>query len=461
MIEVMTFISILKEMKDDSEYFEESVAQFEEESNIKIRKKNRKKIVMDGLLDGYNIKNILATIQEAKDYYSDLSRERNSSMRQKQRNIRIYETFMNEFSTVFQRDEIRNFENIVKRIPSQEVRESFLRLVYQHNAIEYQKTDILHKELSKNSSVHFLALLKAYGISKEEVDLGKVMRNDYDDFAIMLAEVSSITKNKSVIIYAIQNSDLEIIRMIKDYKSKGILLESTIISTPYLFLRGSLEYNSLLNNISYFDKYNFNVSNLSNYPDVLIGNESLKSNLDTLEEYDLIRVLKGITNYSFLSNSNLRGVIDKIIELGYEEFLVEDLSLLNEDNWDRLYVLKAMNYRVESKDELLKLLRADTFIVPDCELNNYIPNVVSYYEDESNDGKKVSNIPELALYSSTIRSYNIGGVILSKNRVLRNYNPDNKDKEKALFQAFIKDSILSMEEIEIIEKEIKGTIIKK
>ena len=76
---------------------------------------------------------------------------------------------MKNIDAIFDKEEITEYGKYIKKIPSEEVRLEFLKLVYFHNLIAYQKTDLQYKKISKDSSAHYLALLKEYQILKDDV----------------------------------------------------------------------------------------------------------------------------------------------------------------------------------------------------------------------------------------------------------------------------------------------------
>ena len=159
-------------------------------------------------------------------------------------------------------------------------------------------------------------------------------------------------------------------------------------------------------------------------------------------------------NYNFLSNKDLASSIDVLLELGYESYLEEDIELLNYANYfKRLQVLKSLNMPVSSKEELLSILTTEKFFIADDALDSYIYNATPY-----NLPTRVTVIPEakkknpdierLADYQETIRTYNVGGVIFSKNKTHKNLSliaTSGKTSDRLLY-GLTKDTILTDEE---------------
>ena len=181
-----------------------------------------------------------------------------------------------------------------------------------------------------------------------------------------------------------------------------------------------------------------------------------------MEDYNLIKYIKNSDTLDYLMNPNLEDRIDQLLELGLENYLLEDINLLNERNWKRLWVLKYMNIEWQSLEEVKEILESESFFISEEELDNYIPNITAYYQKDWEKQPIAEEKIEIDIYEETQNTYKIAGILFSKKRVLRNYPINtNVTKEEALFQALIQDRYLSKEEIENLQKELKGKIARK
>ena len=380
------------------------------------------------------------------NHCSELEKKVKREERDKSRKIRAYEDFINSLTKMFNNDEITNYESIIKKIPNDEIKIDFLKLVYQHNKVFYEDLNSTYEELSKNSTIHFLALLKKYNISKDEIDLSKVMRNKYDDVEESLSILAFMGFDKDIIIKAIQISNLDTINYLKMLRAKGVISNEGFRLYPDLFDPNSAIFYTLNENIKTLGKYKINPAVFVNNINVLLEC-NLENKLSILEDYNLIKSMKNNGDYSYLIKENLASLIDKIIELGYENFLVGDLTLLNEDNWDRIYLLKSIGEEVTSKADLLAVLRDNSFMVSNSKIDKYISNIVPYY-----DFKDDVDITTLNNFKGTERTYNINGVIVSKNRFIRNCK---KNKNDSVLKNLVYGGIYSKEEIESMIKSLK------
>lgn len=427
---------------------------------LKGYKENKDRINLSDptIVKSENIQNIMKvcnSIIECRRIQKEAYKKTEDSLKNK---INVYKKFLRDMDEAFEKDEIRNYENIIKNLSDDLLKIDFLRLVYQHNMIKYQEIDAIHDQLTKNSLVNYLEVLRNNGIKKDDVDLNKLMRNDCDDLDKMLKILNSIVGDKKMIIKIAEISDLDNVKYLQELKTKGVLNTGAFLKYPEIFVIDSAFRKVLDKNIEAINNFDIDCTMFSKNPDILIDNINLEENLMLLESYGLIDYLKNTKKYSFLKKDNLCKIIDKVIELGYEDLLLEDISLLNESNWDRIYVLKSMGLLPKDKKELLKYLRDDKFFVPDDKLHLYIESVSEYY-----DGLDISYEADMSKiigdYTVTERTLNFNGVIISKPRVARNIVSNDFDVND-LFNAMMKDSILNIEEIETIKSIFKNKVYK-
>jgi len=431
---VILLIGVLKDIKNNDDLKENG-----KYSKIKLDERYRLE----------DIKKACSGIGLYRKILIDEKRHKESYLKDK---LNTYNRFLKDIQSSFEKDEITNYEAIVKNIDDDRLKIEFLRLVYQHNKLYYQELDAIYEELSKNSIVNYLTILRTQNIKKDQVNLEAIMRNSCDDVEKMLKILMQIVEDKNTVIKILEISDLNTVNYIRDLKNKGILTKRAFTLYPTIFDPNSKEKKLLDRNINFISSFKINPSIFSKNPSSLIENENLYMNLHILKEYKLIDSLKDIRKYTFLSKDDLESLIDKVIELGYDELLEKDLSLLNEDNWDRIYVLKSMGLLPEEKEELLKYLRSDKFFVSDKKLNLYIESTSSYYDDlDVNYKVNVDKIVEDRSINPRVLSFD--GVTISKKRVLRNIHGNNVNIND-LFNGIITNSILSMEEVETIKNDL-------
>ena len=111
----------------------------------------------------------------------------------------------------------------------------------------------------------------------------------------------------------------------------------------------------------------------------------------------------------------------------------------------------------------------------DTDLNEFIPNSVNRYLNEECFKVLVGNknytdiceeIDLIKEYATSEVEYNFGGIIISRNKVLRNYkclidNCSNIDNKTLLLNAIIFGSTLDDEQIDIINDIINKKAVQK
>ena len=408
--------------------------------------------------DKYNTRDMLYICESITECRRHINEEYGKIESNLRHNLNIYKRFLKDIEKAFESDEIKNYESIIKDIDDEQLKLEFLKLVYQHNKLKYDEIDAIHEEMTKNSLVNYLTVLKSNGIKKDDVDLNKIIKNSCEDLDRMIKILNNIVGDKKTVIKIIEISDYPTVLYFKELKTKNILNNNAFVKYYDIFDSNSKNRENLDKNIGILNKYKIDFTMFSKNPAILIENDKLDTNLGILEQYKLIDNLKYTKKYSFLMRDDLSMVLDKIIELGYEGLLVENLELLNENNWDRIYVLKSMGVKPKDRDELIKCLRDDKFFISNERLNLYIEDTSKYYDDL--DISYDVNFKEFVKNNEiTSRTLCIDGVMISKNRILKDINSDYININE-LFKIIINGSILNMEEVESIKNGIKNKVYK-
>lgn len=450
MDEVVEFIEFIYDLKQY--YSGGGITICDEKSDKKITLAGN---ILSGKIDKYAKKlfryeEIYSEFAPIEEHYNKLLSEHKTELRGLTKNKKVYTEFISKLQKGFKPGEIKDYEDMIKNIPDEDVKVEFLKLVYEHNMKEFKNTKTTYDNVIENSPNRFIVLLNNNGISEEEVQIDSIMKNSYEDVVKMLKILRGMFNDKSIIIKGLETAKLVDILYLKELMDKGVLSKDSIVTNTSLFDSES-HIRSVLNiNINVLNEFGFNPATFGLSQGLLLGCESLKNSLSVLKEYDLIKYIKGQKDYSFIGDSNLTTKIDKFLELGYEGLVKEDITLLNEDNIDRVYVLKSVGVMPESKEELLDCLRSDKFLISDDKREEYINNAVSSIVTDF----KLDIDSIISDYDNTSRTICINGVILSKNRIRRNGNLGS-------FKSIITGSILSYDEVDSLKSELgKKEIIK-
>ena len=318
------------------------------------------------------------------------------------------------------KDEIKNYKYIVDGIRDENMKKLILYFIYEHNMKYYSDLEYELDTLKEDKTIKYRSIFKSLGINTTE-DIIKLivdrLNNDIDNILEILKKLD-LTSDEYLKILTTTN--IETVNIIKQLIDKGYITKIFIKNNIDIFNSNSNKLNILIDNIKVLETYNINPMILNNN-NLLINENYLKYNISILNDYDLIKSIKTTSNYKFLELNNLNDKIDLLIELGYYKLLELDLNILNYDNYNRLELLRLMNYEIESIDELNNLLSSTKFIISDDNIDSYISDLVSLKDEVELD----ISIDDLESYRIDDRTYSINGIIISSKKVERKLKEGN------------------------------------
>lgn len=399
---------------------------------------------------------LLVPVREAINYGQSLEARELSRKRLLKDQKNAYEELSDKLSASLKGGEISNFMELISKIPNERIRLEVLKLVYLHNMEIYDSMKKEHDSLSGDDSTQYRILLSDNGISCDNCNLSLVRRNSLSDVSTMISILSSLGITDSTLIFNILKvSDLSVVRWLNSICQCGIINSDLLKSHSDLFDETSSLFNTFNSNIEFLKEMNINPKCFNNSSSsLIIPTEVFKNNILTLKDYSLLSSFKSDQDYSFLGSRSLHVVIDTLLELGFESFLVDDLSILNyQDRFKRLRFLKELNIPINCKDDLMNVLKTDRFYVKDEDIASYLYNAASYsVPNVKRCRRKQENDLDLEEFSDGERIYNFNGVLISKNKVKRNsyyLNPSSSIMDRRLF-CILQGSILSDYDVECI-----------
>ena len=415
------------------------------ENHGKVKEKDRKSFIRKMYKDLYEVNRLIVDANRVKSFVDDEDKKEKQSIKNNSKELFNLNSAMAQLEESLKEEEVTNARSIVSKIKDLNIKYAVLELISEHNSVYYEKLDRELNSLNKNSKIKYQALLHDYGIINGSYQIERIMNNSLEDVEQILKIISKYNLTNEQIIKILRNSTLEIVSNIKEYLDKGYLSLDFIIDNIDIYYRNSTKYQVYNNSLSILSKYNINPSIFFDSISVLFTySDSLENNLELLDNYNLLNSLKTTSNYKFLINDKLAFIIDKLIELGYEEYLEEDLDLLNNDKLMRLEALKAFEVEISNKEELDKVLNK-RFYINDEDIEEYLPEEVKL--DDKYDLESI----DLNEYKSGSRTYNINGILISSNKVNRLLN-QGYSKYNAIFSGMR----LNTEEYNSIIGTLKG-----
>ena len=448
----MCMVHDMKALRDDYDNFNQALEIYGPNSK-------ERKFLVQSFKDDFDLTEISKEFRYMRGYYEYVSKEFSCKKKTANKELGLYRSLEQKIVQAIQREEITDARKLISKIPDEEVRLKVLQLVYEHNKEYYEQLLAEYNELSQNSTIHYQRLLKENDI---EIDAQTIMQNSVQNVKDMIAKLKSVgITNTKVIGEILQITDIETFNQVISFFVNNTLTSKITDITPMLFDKDSDEYKNLLVNTKMLKEQGINPRNFEETQIIFISDPSIvQRNIEFLKAYSFDKsIIKGI-DYKFLLNENLLEVLDLFIELGLESFLEEDLSILNYyKNINRIRVMKELNIPITSLDELKEILTTDQFLLSDEDIMKYVEQIdpTSIKMDDIPD-----EIPRLKQFEST-RTYNINGVILSKNRVQRNYceSKDDEEIENKLMYSILHTSIMTQTEYETVKQSLTNSLTYK
>jgi len=191
----------------------------------------------------------------------------------------------------------------------------------------------------------------------------------------------------------------------------------------------------------------------------------IEKNVGIIDNYNFLGSLRNTSSLDFLGVFGLEEKIDQGLELGFEKFFNSSLDLLNEkdEKLKRVLILRRLGYTLDSYEDLSEVLARNSFVVLDDEIDKYMFDRTKYIDSEV-EGEyrtKQEYLSYLEPYSKTKLTYNIDGVIVSKNKIQRNLDliEEQSISNKAFLKCLLRNSIVDQEEydkvVDIVNKKTK------
>ena len=412
----------------------------------------------------WNYELIVKSVTDVKHYYELKQKKKNANDKEKNRLLESYRQLKSIISRAFENgEEIIYSDNIFGTINDSEFIKLVLQEIFLYNKAIYDKTNAEYLSLIAKSTLNYQTLLAKYNIDLDSNDLSAVMANslsELEEMINMLRKVGIISSEYLSVI--IQISDLETIKWYVSLIEDGKISCELLLNHVDLFNKKTKVFENFTNNLRMIKERKMNPYLFQSSQESLIIESSIfRSCIDTLISYSLLGQMKVGLNYSFLSNTDLASSIDTLLELGFEQYLEGDLELLNYSNkFNRLKLLKSLNMPISSKEELFDVLTSDKFFIPDEKIDDYIYNSVSYILPidvfiEEKTGEFV-NLVQGKDFCESLRTYNIDGVIFSKNKTLRNLSMVSADlsENEKVFYSLINGAVLTDDELDIVKKRV-------
>ena len=454
----LSLVSMFKESKEIKNDIKEQMLEFAEENNLSPSDRVFQKTADKYMNLSVKKDEVFKLFEVMQEYYKRLLSKEKSRQQQAKKGLKNYQQFENLFAKAIKSKEITNYEEIIESIASPQLRIEVLKFIYRHNLQYQQQLYTTYQSVFDDNTMPYKTFLSRYSLSIKNLEA--LMTKSIEELEKMLKELSALNiQNKEQIL---EGSNLARISKLKELMKKGIITEEFLNKNSSLFQIEQLQYQTLTANIEFLKEKNMTPLLIGEHKELLlIPSQTLSENYQTLEEYEFSIDWTRIENASFLGASDLKGKIDKLLELGYENILETNLELLNysKKELERLDKLKILSFPLpETKEELDFILSSKSFIMDNQELVDYSSINIS------NSSKKYIR-PELEdslqALEYTKRTYKVGDNIFSKRKTLRNLSTESEVTPETVFRSMVSGTTLSQAETEVVKNSLQGYNYKK
>ena len=454
----LSLVSMFKESKEIKNDIKEQMLEFAEENNLSPSDRVFQKTADKYMNLSVKKDEVFKLFEVMQEYYKRLLSKEKSRQQQAKKGLKNYQQFENLFAKAIKSKEITNYEEIIESIASPQLRIEVLKFIYRHNLQYQQQLYTTYQSVFDDNTMPYKTFLSRYSLSIKNLEA--LMTKSIEELEKMLKEISALNiQNKEQIL---EGSNLARISKLKELMKKGIITEEFLNKNSSLFQIEQSQYQTLTANIEFLKEKNMTPLLIGKHKELLlIPSQTLSENYQTLEEYEFSIDWTRIENASFLGASDLKGKIDKLLELGYENILETNLELLNysKKELERLDKLKILSFPLpETKEELDFILSSKSFIMDNQELVDYSSINISnspkkYIRPESEDS--------LQALEYTKRTYKVGDNIFSKRKTLRNLSTESEVTPETVFRSMVSGTTLSQAETEVVKNSLQGYNYKK
>ncbi len=237
----------------------------------------------------------------------------------------------------------------------------------------------------------------------------------------------------------VANACEDTIKEIDKLIDEEILTDNIILNHPELVNKEQL-FDNLKYNIEDLLNTNINIKNVKNKNSEIfyLDNNNLKNNIALAYQYDIELEDINNNNFNVYSDCKYFDLVDKFIELGLEEMIVNNPQYINEDyeiTIKRILCANEIDLPVINNNKFISQIKpGHKFIVPDDDIDKFInnssleimnPKVLNKIKNSTRD--KISDevinldiVKKLDDYKVSDNTYDIDGTLISRNKVLRN-----------------------------------------
>lgn len=308
-----------------------------------------------------------------------------------------------------------------------------------------------------------------------KINIGKVNKEqiDKDLEALKKLHIRLTYNNLAMII----NKGIEASFYYLEVLFKREVIDNEIINNNIQLLVEKNYLDNVYGNIIMLEQNGINIKEHSCVDLLMKDSKYLEQMISMYNKYN---INLGNLDYNILGEDKYLDLIDMFVEQGLYDFIKNNSQYISQEGFNvvkRVRINNLIGEDIINNGELVSdVVNENLFGIYNNFLDEYCSNSISLFQNDDlvrilDESRRIVISDDL-LQNSIIKDidskyledniYNIGGILISRNKVLRNYeqikNSDYSDysDEEKVFNAMIYNSIFSCEQLEIISKNVCG-----
>jgi len=387
-------------------------------------------------------------------------------------------------------------------LENEDVKLKVIKYILEHNCNSYIKLEkelLEHEKKSELEKIFNNSIFSFNSLTEEEKKLLATFGNLENIIKIIQifndSNFEKINTSTFPLIDVLLLSNTNIVNNIGKYFSQRIISEDFIINNPEIFIESIPEElkpfiktkeaksKDFSGNVNLLRDKKANILAISqNNPNLLLENNNvLESNIQLLDQYGIN--YEKAKELSIANNINLICYLDIFIELGLYTYVKNNPDIINKDVLtyiNRLLLCKQLGIPLIEKKKLNSVITGSSFrlnnlSIDDKDIFDYLDISVFRYADSllfkelcsnSSNNDINFNIEKLEQFKKNDQVYDINGVKVSRNKVLRNYSilrNSNVDRseEELIFNSIIFGSMYNSDDLDTLSNSINNISLIK
>lgn len=431
------------------------------------------------------------TWQSIREKYKILVKKVNREYAKMDKEADVIIDIIEELVKQYSKNSVITMQNsLIDKIGDDSLRYDVYKTIIEYNNKKYISASKENKILKLKNIKYLKYIFSKYGFNINNLpdSIIKII-TDYGNLdnitcilnILKLQQFNVIDFSSESGIKALVNTNIDILNKIIELIKLGVITSDFVMANQNILYDVDITkdnefnglYSTLYSNYSHLKSNNFNVEESKLNESLLVNREIIESSTSLFKKYGLN--IKNALTKSIFTNKKFFSYIDSFIELGFSSFIIDNYSIIS-DNCDmvikRIYIAKMMRVSIfDHNGRLLpEITTGNGFYVENKDLDNYISlntsdmiphDFLSILDSdnsyECNCSCELNEFDKAFSLNST--TYSFDNILISRNKVLRNYNIlknkyPNYDISCLLESSIIHNSILDIDSVFSIRRSL-------